>query len=131
MPESNGASPSPAFPRGRSKKKTLWVVFFFFALAPPKGRGAQRSATKKKHFAHPGPTAKKTLETNDAGHEQKGATTKKNTLAYLGPLFSETPKSPARISARDKHPCGPEVDLPRRSKNSLGLRVQGFRGSGV
>ena len=28
------ASPSPAFPRGRSKKKTPWVVFFFFAAAP-------------------------------------------------------------------------------------------------
>ena len=26
----HGASPSPAFPRGRSKKKTPWVVFFFF-----------------------------------------------------------------------------------------------------
>ena len=136
------ASPSPAFPRGRSKKNTLggvffsalapcrlptglllplpfagaaakkktpWVIFFFalapcrrptglllplpfpgagaktntlggvffFCSGPPKGRGAQRSATKRKHFAHPGPTAKKILETNDAGHEQKGATTKK------------------------------------------------------
>ena len=57
-------------------------MFFVFALAPPKGRGAQRSAAKKQHFAHPGPTAKNFLETNDAGHEQKGATTKKNnTLA--------------------------------------------------
>ena len=32
VPAPNGASPSPAFPRGRSKK-TPWVVFFF-ALAP-------------------------------------------------------------------------------------------------
>ena len=29
VPAPNGASPSPAFPRGRSKKKTPWVVFFF------------------------------------------------------------------------------------------------------
>ena len=33
VPAPNGASPSPAFPRGRSKKKNTWVVFFF-ALAP-------------------------------------------------------------------------------------------------
>ena len=33
VPAPNGASPSPAFPRGRSKKKTPRVVFFF-ALAP-------------------------------------------------------------------------------------------------
>ena len=33
VPAPNGASPCPAFPRGRSKKKTPWVVFFF-ALAP-------------------------------------------------------------------------------------------------
>ena len=59
----------------RAKKKTPWVVFFF-ALAPPKGRGAQRGATKK-HFAQPVTTAKKVLETNDTGHEQKGAKTKK------------------------------------------------------
>ena len=52
-------------------------VFCFFALAPPKGRGAQRGATKKPHFAHPGTTAKQILETNDTGHEQKGATKKK------------------------------------------------------
>ena len=78
------------FPGRSKKKKTPWVVFFFFALAPPKGRGAQRSATKKEHFAHPGPTAKIFLETNDAGHEQKGATTKKkhpgpHTIAALNP----------------------------------------------
>ena len=34
VPASNGASPSLAFRRGRSKKNTPWVVFFFFALAP-------------------------------------------------------------------------------------------------
>ena len=62
----HGASPSPAFPWGRSKKNTLGGFFLL-----PKGRN------KKKHFAHPGPTAKNLLETNDAGHEQKGATTKK------------------------------------------------------
>ena len=32
---------------------------------------------KKQHFAHPGTTAKQILETNDTGHEQKGATKKK------------------------------------------------------
>ena len=32
----NGASPSPACPHGRSKKKTPWVVFFF--AAAPRGR---------------------------------------------------------------------------------------------
>ena len=64
-------SPGPE----QKKKHPGWSCFllwpgwcFFFALAPPKGRGAQRSATKKKtHFAHPGPTAKNFLETNDAG----------------------------------------------------------------
>ena len=90
-PARHGASPSPAFPRGRSEKKTPWVVFFFFALAPPKGRGAQRSATKKKkHFAHPGPTAKNFLETNDAGHEQKGPQQKKTPW----PLYSMLSKPP-------------------------------------
>ena len=36
VPAPNGASPSLAFHRGRSKKKkkTPWVVFFFFAAAP-------------------------------------------------------------------------------------------------
>ena len=51
--------------------------------------GAQR---KINHFAHPGPTAKRFLETNDAGHEQKGATTKKkDTLAPLKDPFTGTP----------------------------------------
>ena len=34
VPASNGASPSPAFPRGRSKKKNTLGGVFFFALAP-------------------------------------------------------------------------------------------------
>ena len=34
VPAPNGASPSPAFPRGRSKKKTHPGWCFFFALAP-------------------------------------------------------------------------------------------------
>ena len=42
MPAPNGASPSLAFPRGRSKKNTPWVVFFFFAL-PPCRHGASPS----------------------------------------------------------------------------------------
>ena len=80
VPAPNGASPSRAFPRGRSKKKTPWVVFFFFALAPPR-RPTERN--KKETLCTPGPTAKNFLETHDAGHEQKGATTKKNTLTAL------------------------------------------------
>ena len=71
----HGASPSPAFPRGRSKKKHPgWC---FFLLWPRRKVAAPNGAQQKKHFAHPGPTAKIFLETNDAGHEQKGATTKK------------------------------------------------------
>ena len=48
-----------------------------FALAPPRSR-RPTGRNKKKHFAHPGTTAKKNLETNDTGHEQKGATTNNN-----------------------------------------------------
>ena len=59
------------------KKNTLGGVFCVFALAPPKGRGAQRGATTK-ILCTPGDDSKtKNLETNDTGHEQKGATTKK------------------------------------------------------
>ena len=36
VPAPNGASPSPAFPRGRSKKKNTLGGVFFFALAPPR-----------------------------------------------------------------------------------------------
>ena len=77
VPAPNGASPSPAFRRGRGKKKknTLGGVFFF-ALAPPKGRGAQRGATNK-NTLHTGDYSKNILETNDMGHEQKGPPTKK------------------------------------------------------
>ena len=39
MPAPNGASPSLAFRRGRSKKKTPWVVFFFFCSGPVPARG--------------------------------------------------------------------------------------------
>ena len=74
VPAPNGASPSPAFPRGRSKKKNTLGGVFFFALAPPR-RPTERN--KKKTLCTPGPTAKNFLETHDAGHEQKGATTKK------------------------------------------------------
>ena len=51
----NGASPSPAFPRGRSKKKTPWVVFFFCSGPVPAPNGAspslafRRGRSKKKH----------------------------------------------------------------------------------
>ena len=64
----------------RSKNTTPWVVFFFLwprrKVAAP--NGAQK---KKKHFAHPGTTAKTFLETNATGHEQIGATTKKTPAA--------------------------------------------------
>ena len=78
------------FSRGRSKKKktTPWVVFFFWLWSRRKVAAPNGAQQKNKHFAHPGPTAKKILETNDAGHEQKGATTKKkNTLARTGVVF--------------------------------------------
>ena len=53
-----GATPSPAFPRGRSKKKTPWVVFFFCSGPVPASNGAspslafRRGRSKKKK--HPG-----------------------------------------------------------------------------
>ena len=54
VPAPNGASPSPAFPWGRSKK-TPWVVFFFFCSGPvPAPNGAspslafRRGRSKKK-----------------------------------------------------------------------------------
>ena len=65
--------PLPIGGAGANKTKKTWVVCFF-ALAPPTGLGAQRGATTKKNFARPGTTAKKSLETSDTGHEQKGAT---------------------------------------------------------
>ena len=105
---SNGASPSPAFrrgrsnkkkhpgwcffalapcrrptglflPRGRSKKKITLGGVFFFALAPPKCLGAQRGATKQNTLHTRGRQQKNILEANDTGHEQKVATTKKTT----------------------------------------------------
>ena len=111
VPAPNRASPSLAFRRGRSKKKhpgwcflllwpragtglllplpfrgagakkTPWVVFLFLLWPRRKVAAPNGAQQKRTHFAHPGPTAKNFLESNDAGHEQKGATTKKNTLA--------------------------------------------------
>ena len=73
----------PCLSPGPEQKTTPWVVFFL--LWPCRKVAAPNGAQQKKHFAHPGPTAKNFLETNDAGHEQKGATTKKNTLAgFIG-----------------------------------------------
>ena len=65
-----GRSLSP----GPEQNKTPWVVLCFFALAPPKGRGAQQGATNKNTLHTRGRQQKKILETNDTGHEQKGAT---------------------------------------------------------
>ena len=67
-------APAPWAPG--AKKNTPWVVFFFCS-GPAERSWRPTERNKKKHFAHPGPTAKNFLETNDAGHEQKGATTKK------------------------------------------------------
>ena len=71
------------------------VSRFCFAVVPgcatvfllhPVGRNKSPTGrNKKKHFAHPGTTAKQILETNDTGHEQKGATTKKKRLTHCGP----------------------------------------------
>ena len=114
------SGPVPA-PKAGAKKKTPWVVFFFllwpragaqrgfsfpclspgpeqkkntlggvFFLLWPR-RGAQRSATKKKTLCTPGPTAKNFLETHDAGHEQKGATTKKK---HPDLLYDNMPPKP-------------------------------------
>ena len=64
-------------PGPEPKKSTLGGVAFF-ALASPKGRDAQRGATKKNNTLHTrGRQQKKNLETNDTGHEQKEATTKR------------------------------------------------------
>ena len=55
VPVPNGASPSPAFPRGRSKKKTPGWCFFFCSGPVPAPNGAspslafRRGRSKKKH----------------------------------------------------------------------------------
>ena len=66
-------------PGPEQKKNTLGGVFFFCSGPAERSRRPTERNKKKKHFAHPGPTAKNFLETNDPGHEQKGATTKKKT----------------------------------------------------
>ena len=64
------------FPGAAAKKQHPgWC--FFFCSGPVERSRRPKERNKKKHSAHPGPTAKNFLETNDAGHEQKGATTKK------------------------------------------------------
>ena len=73
----------PCLSPGPEQKKTPWVVFFCLLWPRRKVAAPNGAQQKKKHFAHPGPTAKNFLETNDAGHEQKGATTKKK---HPGPL---------------------------------------------
>ena len=103
---------------GEGETPLGWVVFFF-ALAPPKGRGAQRGATKKKHFAHPGPTAKQFLETNDAGHEQKGATTKKK---HPGQMRSMSRPAQPRWWAPTLLVAWPKIDFCSHSLTALGSR---------
>ena len=63
-------------PGPEPKNKNLGGVFVF--LRWPR-------AQQKRHFAHPGTTATKIKETNDTGHEQKGATKKKKTTHSLRP----------------------------------------------
>ena len=78
----------PCLSPGPEQKQTHpgWCVFFCSGPAESSRRPTERNK-KKKHFAHPGPTAKNFLETNDAGHEQKGATTKKKHPGhFLDPL---------------------------------------------
>ena len=58
-----------------AKKNTLGGVFVCSGPAERSRRPMERNKTK--HFAHPGQQQKFFLETHDAGHEQKGATTKK------------------------------------------------------
>ena len=48
-----------------------------FCSGPAERSRRPTGRNKKKHFAHPGTTATKLLETNDTGHEQKGATKNK------------------------------------------------------
>ena len=70
-----------------AKKKTPWVVVFVFLLWPRRKVAAPSGAqqkTKKKTLCTPGDDSTKILEATDTGHEQKGVTTKKNTLAGLG-----------------------------------------------
>ena len=67
----------------------LWPLFarapwFFLALASPKSRAAQRGATKNTLHTR-GRQQKKILETNDTGHEQKGATKLKKKTHSLRP----------------------------------------------
>ena len=54
MPAPNGASPSPAFRRGRSKNKKHPRWCFFFLLWPRRKVAAPNGPQQKKHFAHPG-----------------------------------------------------------------------------
>ena len=72
----------PCLSPGPEQEKKTWVVFFL--LWPRRKVAAPNGAQQKRHFAHPGTTAKKILETNDTGHEQKGATKKKK-LTHCGP----------------------------------------------
>ena len=97
------------FRRGQSKKTTPPRLCFLLRPRRKAGEGAPRWAPaqgqskkentgptersrrstgrkKKTYSAHPGTTAKRFLETNDTGHERKGATTQqKKRLTHCGP----------------------------------------------
>ena len=76
--------PLPFAGAGARKKNSQGGVFFCSGPAEKSRRPTGRN--NKNNFAHPGTTAKKNLEANDTGHEQKGATTKtKKTTHSLRP----------------------------------------------
>ena len=99
------------FPGAGAKKKHPGWCFFFCSGPAERSRRPTERNKKKKHFAHPGPTAKNFLETNDPGHEQKGATTKKKTpwpvleLRGLWPGVSLTSYTKIRQVDQSWGPC--------------------------
>ena len=134
VPAPNGASPSPAFPRGRSQKKTPWVVFFFFALAP-----CWRQTGLLLPLPFPGAGAKKKhpgwcffllwprAASNGASPSlafRRGRSKKKNTLAGWCFFFAAAPRG------RSLTHCGPGWRClpPRRGGVFFLLRPRPDRG---
>ena len=70
-----GEAPLGAGTGPKHKKNTLGGVFFCSGPAERSRRPTGRN--KQKTLCTPGDDSKKNLETNDTGHEQKGATKKK------------------------------------------------------
>ena len=78
-----GEAPLGAGTGPKHKKNTLGGVFFCSGPAERSRRPTGRN--KQKTLCTPGDDSKKNLETNDTGHEQKGATKKKKRLTHCGP----------------------------------------------